>query len=98
MRLKTFTAKTTTKAMDLVRKELGDDAIIISTMEDKHANCIRVVAAQEEIDHGAILSSLPKGNKESFTTLESICACLDHHNAPSDLRKKIISSLPDSIH
>lgn len=46
MRLKTFHAKTVQAAMDLVRQQLGDDAIIVAT-HDEGARGARVTAAIE---------------------------------------------------
>lgn len=46
MRLKSFTAKTMTEAMDMVRESLGEDAIIVSTHEEKGKG-VRVTAALE---------------------------------------------------
>jgi len=37
MRLKSFTAKNTKEAMQMVREELGEDAIIVATREEKNA-------------------------------------------------------------
>lgn len=48
MRLKTFSAPTMATAMDLVRKEMGDDAIIVSTQPGMDGRGARVTAALEE--------------------------------------------------
>lgn len=50
MRLRSFQAETMTEAMALVRDTLGDEAIIISTREDKKDNLVRVTAAVEEYE------------------------------------------------
>ncbi len=49
MRLKSFEADTMTQAMALVKEAMGEDAIIISTREDKADKKFRVTAAIEEI-------------------------------------------------
>lgn len=49
MRLKSFEAATMTQAMALVKEAMGEDAIIISTREDKTDKTVRVTAAIEEI-------------------------------------------------
>ena len=46
MHVKTFTAPTTVKAMALVREELGEDAIIVSTQRNTKGPGIHIVAAQ----------------------------------------------------
>ncbi|PIR17362.1 MAG: GTP-binding protein, partial [Elusimicrobia bacterium CG11_big_fil_rev_8_21_14_0_20_64_6] len=47
MRLKTYTAPTTAEAMAIVRRELGDQAIIVSTQKDADGRGARVTAALE---------------------------------------------------
>lgn len=47
MRLKTFTANTMTEAMQMVRKALGEDAIIVATKEEPGTRTVRVTAAVE---------------------------------------------------
>ncbi|MGB8843020.1 MAG: GTP-binding protein, partial [Aliidongia sp.] len=46
MRLRTLIAPTMGQAMDMLRRELGDDAIIVSTEHTDHG--IKIVAALEE--------------------------------------------------
>ncbi len=48
MRLKTFTAPTMAKAMDQVRRELGEDAIIVSTRSGTGGRGVSITAALEE--------------------------------------------------
>ena len=45
MRLKTYTAETIAKAMDVVRRELGDDAIIVATQAAPNGRGVRITAA-----------------------------------------------------
>lgn len=45
MRLKTFQAATMSEAMDMVRRALGDDAIIVSTFTHRHDNSVEITAA-----------------------------------------------------
>ncbi|MCB1592620.1 MAG: GTPase [Alphaproteobacteria bacterium] len=47
MRLKTFTAQTMTEAMQMVRKALGEEAIIVATKEDPGSKNVSVTAAVE---------------------------------------------------
>ncbi len=56
MRLKSFNAKTTTEAMKMIRDSLGEDAIIVSTRDDKVGGGISVTAA---IDNGTFGGSEP---------------------------------------
>ena len=48
MRLKTFTAPTLADAMELVRRDMGEDAIIVSTQQGSDALTCRVTAAIED--------------------------------------------------
>lgn len=48
MRLKTFQAATMTEAMDLVRRSLGEDAIIVSTYSHRNGGGVEITAAVEQ--------------------------------------------------
>ena len=50
MRLKSFTAPTMAEAMEMVRIELGDDAIIVSTQRAAGQKGVRITAALELAD------------------------------------------------
>lgn len=50
MRLKSFYAKTMTEAMQMVRDNLGDNAIIVATREENGGRSVRVTAAIEHDD------------------------------------------------
>ncbi len=50
MRLKSFYAKTMTEAMQMVREQLGDEAIIVATREENGGRSVRVTAAVERMD------------------------------------------------
>ncbi|MCB9958586.1 MAG: GTPase [Rhodospirillaceae bacterium] len=58
MRLKYYYAPTVTAAMEAVRLELGDDAIIISTHEGANGE-IRIAAALEEVDEAKPQRQVP---------------------------------------
>jgi len=47
MRLKTYTAATTAEAMSLVRQDMGEEAIIVSTQRAADGHGTRVTAALE---------------------------------------------------
>lgn len=47
MRLKSFYARTTTEAMQMVRETLGEDAIIVATREEKGGKTVCITAAVE---------------------------------------------------
>ncbi len=52
MRLKSFYAKTTTDAMQMVRETLGENAIIVATREEKGGKTVCITAAIERSDRG----------------------------------------------
>lgn len=47
MRLKTFTATSMAEAMDMVRSQLGEDAIIVSTSQSRASGGVEITAAVE---------------------------------------------------
>jgi flagellar biosynthesis protein FlhF len=48
MRLKTFIADSMSKAMDLVRREMGENAIIVATQSAQNGRSVRLTAALED--------------------------------------------------
>ena len=48
MRLKTFIADSMSKAMDLVLREMGEDAIIVATQSTQNGRSVRLTAALED--------------------------------------------------
>jgi flagellar biosynthesis protein FlhF len=82
MKLHKFTAATFTQAMNRVRKELGEDAIIISTIEEK--GLFHITAAIEQ-DFNV--------SKDGF---ELIYQSLDEHGLP-ELTKKQLKDLIRSL-
>jgi len=95
MRLKTFNANTMTEAMDLVRAELGADAVIIQSSESKSG--VRITAA---IEAGATpptpstapepgltplaVEASPEFTKTSEYDTGDIKAVFSHHGLPFD--------------
>lgn len=92
MRLKTFHADSLKNAMELVREQLGDDAIIVSTQEGEGLNGARVTAAIEQEE------SLPDFGQEeaSFEIQETISLALERNGAPADLIDRIVAEVTDS--
>lgn len=67
MRLKTFTAATTAEAMGEVRRELGSDAIIVSTRPPENGEGASIVAAVEEAgDRDDAATSAPSSTLVPF--------------------------------
>lgn len=100
MRLKTIVASSMSEAMDRVRRELGPDAIIISTIEEQ--NNVKVTAALEN-KSSKLFSNFQEqqAKKQSpFLTLDIVCRVLEHHHVPKEEGDHILaaaSALPDQI-
>jgi flagellar biosynthesis protein FlhF len=89
MRLKTFTAPTTAEAMRMVRAEMGDDAIIVSSQRDADGGGARVTAALEDFadeheDFGAV------GGADLRKTESAIREALNFHGTPPRLIERLI--------
>lgn len=83
MRLRSFTAKTMTEAMGLVRQELGPDAIIVST--DERDGEMRVTAALE--------ADLPLAAAfDEDGAIDTLSIALSAHGAAPDLAERIVTA------
>jgi flagellar biosynthesis protein FlhF len=104
MRLKSFTAKTMREAMQMVRDSLGEDAVIVSTREDKGIGTVSVTAAVEkrvydfevhdEEDHYNEVPSnewLYDEEEDEFDVVDEITDALLHHSVPEEIMDQIIS-------
>ena len=87
MRLKTFHATTMTDAMNLVREELGPDAIIVSTT-DNGDDGVRITAAVEKPEPEFDFAGLAANQQP----LERICDALDRHGAPRELADRLLNT------
>jgi len=85
MRLKTLQAPTMVEAMKLVRQELGEDAIIVSTTESSRDG-VRITAAVETPDPD--LDFLATGTDDAL--IERIGAALESHRVPQPLADRIV--------
>lgn len=91
MRLKTFSGKTMAEAMDLVRKTLGPEAIIVSTQSTKDAG-VQITAAIEEaliekaINQALAESEAPPEVQEGNVVDEA----LGFHGVPARLRQRMV--------
>lgn len=88
MRLKTFHAATMKEAMELVREQLGADAIIVATHEDESARDVRVTAAIDSDDEELTKES----GAEPLDIVDQISEALDTHGTPTPLADKLLES------
>src|SRR3990167_4779334 len=96
MRLKTFFGKNQAEAMDLVRKELGPEALIISSLQEPKG--VRITAAVEGAAYAPPMPEPPK-NAEVHVINELI-SLLEFHRLPSFVSEQILdqaSSIDRSI-
>lgn len=89
MRIKTFTAASMPEAIRMVREELGDGGIIISSQRDSAG--IRVTAAVEDLEAGAEEAPPPPVDVP-LDALEAIAQALDRHGTPGDLAERLLKA------
>src|SRR5688572_20690401 len=94
MRLKSFTARTMTEAMKMVREALGDEAIIIATREEQGGKSVRVTAAvekdraeKEEADDDWLYAD----DDDEATVVEDITEVMLRHSVPEDVLDQVVS-------
>ncbi|CAA7611692.1 GTP-binding signal recognition particle [Candidatus Terasakiella magnetica] len=93
MRLKSFTAPTMTEAMELVRQELGDEAIIVSTQRAAGTKGVRITAALESVDADmAIAEMLEEVTESGSGTTDIIRKALSDHGVPQRLADRLINA------
>jgi flagellar biosynthesis protein FlhF len=81
MRLKSYNAATMAEAMRLVREELGEDAIIVSTQRASDGQGVRITAALEEIgDDDDIERAITGRDATPFS--EKVRKALEYHGTP----------------
>lgn len=91
MRLKTFTAPTMAEAMDLVRKEMGEDAIIVSTQKGADGLGARVTAAIEELPSDTeIIDALEESEAPDLG--ETLRQSLVYHGTPLRLVDRLVEA------
>jgi flagellar biosynthesis protein FlhF len=87
MRLKTFQAPTMSDAMRMVRDELGEESIIVSTADNGAAG-VRITAAIEEIEP-EFEPALDSAGQEP---VDNICDVLDRHGVPRGLADQMLNT------
>ena len=88
MRLKTFTAATMTEAMGLVRADMGDDAIIVSTKKGGDGDACRITAAVEdpfEADRSALDALVEDDGRDANARDAYLRQVLTAHGLPPHL-------------
>lgn len=91
MRLKSFTAPTMAEAMEMVRAELGEEAIIVSTQRAAGTKGVRITAALEPEDADFAITEMLEGGTDS-TIAETVRAALDAHGTPQRLAERLVNA------
>lgn len=91
MRLKSYIADTMAEAMDMVRTELGDEAIIVSTQRAADGQGVRITAALEDTDTDAeVERSLTGAVTTPFGA--QMREALEYHGTPARLTEKLVQT------
>ncbi len=94
MRLRSFNAPTMAEAMRLVRDELGDDAVIVSTHHSRRGRGVQLTAAVErrEVEFEPV-QELPPVAEDG-----EIAQALSYHGVPARLAERLVRAAVDSGH
>ncbi|MGE5548822.1 MAG: GTP-binding protein [Solirubrobacterales bacterium] len=91
MRLKSFTAPTMAEAMEMVRSELGDDAIIVSTQRAAGTKGVRITAALEPADADLAIAEMLEESVDS-SAAEAVRQALADHGVPQKLADRLVNA------
>jgi flagellar biosynthesis protein FlhF len=91
MRLKSFTAPTMAEAMEMVRLELGNEAIIVSTQRAAGTKGVRITAALEPADADFIIAELIEEGTRS-SAAETVREALTRHGLPQRLTDRLVNA------
>ncbi|OAN52335.1 GTP-binding protein [Paramagnetospirillum marisnigri] len=91
MRLKSFTAPTMAEAMELVRQELGDDAIIVSTQRAAGSKGVRITAALEPADADMAIAEMLEEVTGS-SAADEVRKALSDHGVPQRLADRLVNA------
>jgi len=97
MRLRTYSAKSTAEAMEKIRTELGDDAIIVGNRRGPGGRGVQITAAIDEKEEDLrVIASL---SEEDFPApaeiAETVRAALAFHGVPPGLMNRLIKALSE---
>ncbi len=90
MKIKTYTAPTMSEAMDLLRHELGENALIVSTQRLGSGNGVRLTAAIEETALEEEFNLFYNETPYETEFQKAVRETLTYHALPSALIEKIL--------
>lgn len=88
MRLRVYTAETVADAMRQIRRELGDDAVIVSTETDEDGE-VRITAALDDQDEAELIAELA-GGAAPPAAHPVLVEALAFHGVPEDLARDLV--------
>jgi len=92
MRLKSYIAPSMAEAMHLVREELGDDAIIVSTQRAAGGKGVRITAALEPSDiEEALGEMIAEANRTPAADI--VRDALNEHGVPARLVERMVNAV-----
>ncbi len=94
MRLKSYSAASMAEAMALIRAELGDDAIIVSTQRASGGNGVRITAALEDNTDQEIHQAFSGGVPSPV--LDALRDSFVYHGLPPRLIERLIQAARDT--
>ncbi len=92
MNLTTFKAATLRQAMGLVRRELGDDATIVSTQTNPETGEAKIVAARHQDENDPRLGRVAMGSEQRF---DQVLETLLLHGVPMRLAERLARTAAD---
>jgi flagellar biosynthesis protein FlhF len=92
MRLKSFTAPTMAEAMEMVRNELGDEAIIVSTQRAAGTKGVRITAALESADADLAVAEMLEGLTDHSAVAEAVKEALANHGVPQRVLERLVNA------
>jgi len=95
MRLKSFIAPSMAEAMQLVRRELGDDAIIVSTQRAAGGKGVRITAALEPTDVDDAIDQI-LAETDHTPAAEVVREALTDHGVPPRLVERLVNIVRNS--
>src|ERR1700759_3167229 len=91
MRLKSYNAPTMAEAMRMVREELGDNAIIVSTQRSSDGQGVRITAALEDPSDDDDIQRAILG-RDTTPFGERVREALEYHGTPARLVEKMVKA------
>src|ERR1700744_2513166 len=95
MGLKSYIAPSMAEAMQLIRRELGDDAIIVSTQRAAGGKGVRITAALEPTDVDDEISEI-LADADRTPAAEVVREALTDHGVPPRLVERLITVVRSS--